>query len=67
MSFAIQARSAQWLIQHREKVSSVLNKVPREVDEAVARQKLTSMKIEIDTLTEEQRKYLYGENEYAVL
>ena len=67
MSFAIQARSAQWLIQHRDAVTTVLNKVPREVDEAVARQKLASMQIEIDTLTEEQRKYLYGENEHAVL
>jgi adenosylhomocysteinase len=67
MSFAIQARSAQWLIQHRDAVATVLNKVPREVDEAVARQKLASMQIEIDTLTEEQRKYLYGENEHAVL
>ena len=67
MSFAIQARSAKWLIEHRDTVTSVLNNVPREVDEAVARQKLASMNIEIDTLTEEQRVYLYGEGSYAVL
>ena len=67
MSFAIQARSAEWLIRHRDAVTSVLNNVPREVDEAVARQKLKSMNIEIDTLTDEQRVYLYGEGQYAVL
>ena len=60
MSFAIQARSAEWLIAHRGAVTSVLNNVPREVDEAVARQKLASMGLEIDTLTDEQRAYLNG-------
>ena len=60
MSFAIQALSAEWLIQNCGNVKSMLNNVPREVDEAVARRKLTSMDIEIDTLTEEQRVYLYG-------
>ena len=67
MSFAIQTRSAQWLIEHRGTVTSVLNNVPREVDLAVASQKLASMKIEIDTLTDEQRRYLYGDDEHALL
>ncbi len=60
MSFAIQALSAEWLIRNRENITGVLNNVPREVDEAVARRKLSSMGIEIDTLTAEQRTYLYG-------
>ena len=63
MSFAIQALSAKWLIEHRDSVTSVLNNVPRAVDEAVAKRKLQSMDIEIDTLTEEQRIYLYGSAE----
>ena len=67
MSFAIQARSAEWLIAHRGIVTALLNNVPREVDEAVARQKLAGMQIEIDTLTDEQRAYLYGGEEHAVL
>ena len=67
MSFAIQARSAEWLIANRERVDKLLNNVPREVDEAVARQKLASLNIQIDTLTDEQRKYLYGGNDNAVL
>jgi adenosylhomocysteinase len=60
MSFAIQALSAQWLIQNRGNVSEILNNVPREVDQAVAQRKLESMGITIDTLTEEQQQYLYG-------
>ena len=67
MSFAIQARSAEWLITHRDTVTNVLNNVPRAVDEAVARQKLASLNIEIDTLTDEQRAYLYGDEKHAVL
>lgn len=65
MSFAIQALSAQWLIEHRSEVKQVLNNVPRTVDEAVAWRKLRSMNIEIDTLTDEQRVYLYGNSEEA--
>ena len=61
MSFAIQALSAQWLMKNRGSVSTMLNNVPREVDEAVARRKLESMGITIDELTKEQRIYLYGE------
>ncbi|MBP0975233.1 MAG: adenosylhomocysteinase, partial [Oscillospiraceae bacterium] len=60
MSFAIQALSAEWLMQNRGSVTDMLNNVPRAVDEAVARRKLQSMDIEIDTLTEEQLIYLYG-------
>ncbi len=61
MSFAIQALSAKWLIEHRDAVGSMLNNVPRAVDEDVARRKLRSMDIEIDTLTDAQKIYLYGE------
>ena len=67
MSFAIQARSAEWLIRNRDVVTSVLNNVPREVDLAVASQKLASMNIEIDTLTDEQRTYLFGGDSDALL
>ena len=60
MSFAIQALSAKWLTENRSSVTTLLNNVPCEVDEAVAHRKLQSMGITIDVLTEEQRKYLYG-------
>ncbi|MBQ8922056.1 MAG: adenosylhomocysteinase [Oscillospiraceae bacterium] len=65
MSFAIQALSAKWLIENRGTVSEMLNNVPRAVDEDVAWRKLRSMGLEIDTLTPEQRAYLYGETAEA--
>jgi len=65
MSFAIQALSARYLVENRDRISRVpgqmLNNVPKEVDERVARIKLQDWGIEIDTLTPEQHRYLYGE------
>jgi len=64
MSFAIQALSARYLVQHPEmprKVGEMVHDVPREIDEEVARRKLAYWGCAIDTLTPEQHKYLYGE------
>ena len=64
MSFAIQALSARYLVQHRDLPhvpGSMVRDVPREIDEEVARRKLAYWGCAIDTLTSEQRKYLYGE------
>ena len=65
MSFAIQALSARYLVENRDRISrtpgQMLNNVPKEVDEAVARIKLQDWGIAIDTLTPEQHRYLYGE------
>ncbi len=65
MSFAIQALSAQYLVQHRDEVprevGRMVNDVPRSIDEDVARKKLAAWGYEIDTLTPAQREYLYGE------
>jgi adenosylhomocysteinase len=60
MSFAIQAMSAKYLADNKGRLQSKLNNVPREVDEDIARRKLAHWGIEIDTLTEEQHKYLFG-------
>jgi adenosylhomocysteinase len=60
MSFAIQALSAKYLVDNKGKLTQKLNNVPREVDIDVARRKLADWGIAIDTLTEEQFKYLYG-------
>lgn len=60
MSFAIQALSAQYLVQQRGKLKPGLYAVPREIDEAVARNKLMHMGIRIDELRPEQRAYLEG-------
>ena len=60
MSFAIQALSAKYLVDNKGKLTAKLNNVPREVDLDVARRKLADWGIEIDSLTEEQHKYLFG-------
>ena len=59
MSFSIQALSMEWLAKHRDLVPGVYD-VPAEIDEAVARLKLATMGVQIDTLTEEQERYLKG-------
>jgi len=65
MSFAIQALSAKYLVEHagelpREK-GRMLHDVPAEIDREVALRLLADMGVGIDTLTEEQHRYLYGE------
>ena len=58
MSFAIQALSARYLIEHEGQLTEKLISVPREVDLEVAHRKLAFLNIEIDTLTPEQEAYL---------
>ena len=64
MSFAIQALSARYLVQHPElprEAGAMVHDVPREIDEEVARRKLAYWGFSIDTLTPEQHRYLYGD------
>ena len=58
MSFANQALSAAWLIAQQGKLSPGVYRVPREIDERVARLKLAAYGIEIEELTAEQKEYL---------
>ena len=58
MSFANQALCVEYLISNAEKLEKIVYSVPKEIDENIARLKLASMGIEIDTLTEEQLRYL---------
>lgn len=61
MSFAIQALSAAYLVRNRGKLQKMLNDVPEEIDDEVARAELAHWGCEIDTLTPEQHSYLYGD------
>ena len=61
MSFAIQALSAKYLVEHKDSLKGMLHNVPQEIDEEVARRKLADWGIQIDRLTPEQHRYLYGE------
>ena len=58
MSFANQALSVEFLAKNGHSLERKVYKVPKEIDEEVARLKLESMGIEIDELTEEQKAYL---------
>ncbi len=58
MSFAIQAMSAKYLADNRSSLKPGVIPVPREIDDYVARIKLASMGVSIDTLSEEQKDYL---------
>ncbi len=58
MSFANQALSAKHLIEEAENLPNQVFAVPTEIDEEIARLKLQSMGINIDTLTDEQKEYL---------
>jgi len=58
MSFAIQALSAKYLVEHSKELTEKLIVVPREVDLEVANRKLKFLGIDIDKLTPEQEAYL---------
>ena len=58
MSFAIQALSAKYLVEHAGALTTKLIDVPREVDLEVANRKLRFLGIRIDKLTPEQEDYL---------
>ena len=61
MSFAIQALSARYLVEHRGGLARRLNVVPAEIDQEVASRKLAAEGVGIDYLTPEQHTYIYGE------
>ena len=58
MSFANQALGIEFLVKNKGKLENKLYTLPHEVDVKIAELKLKSMGIKIDTLTEEQEKYL---------
>jgi adenosylhomocysteinase len=58
MSFANQALSTEYAVQHAATLERRVYPVPRDIDEEIARLKLETMGISIDQLTEEQARYL---------
>jgi adenosylhomocysteinase len=58
MSFANQSLGAEYLVKHAKSLSKSVHRVPEAVDREIARLKLESMAVDIDTLTPEQTKYL---------
>jgi adenosylhomocysteinase len=58
MSFANQALCAEYMVQNAASLGKNVYPVPTEIDKNVAKLKLHSMGIRIDTLTDEQELYL---------
>jgi adenosylhomocysteinase len=58
MSFANQALGAEYMLKHGATLKPDVYTIPAEIDREIARLKLQSMGVEIDTLTEEQARYL---------
>lgn len=62
MSFANQALAAEYLYQHAHELENKVYDVPAAIDDDVARVKLETLGIEIDTLTDEQIAYMNSWN-----
>ena len=58
MSFANQSLSAEFMVKNHATLENKVYVVPRDIDDEIARVKLETMKVECDTLTDEQAAYL---------
>ncbi len=58
MSFANQALCLEYIAKNKQELQTRVYPVPEEIDQQVARLKLSSMGINIDSLTPAQKKYL---------
>ena len=62
MSFANQALAAEYLLKHADELENKVYDVPAAIDDGVARVKLETLGVSIDTLTPEQIKYMNSWN-----
>jgi adenosylhomocysteinase len=60
VDFAGEALCLEHLVKHADALDPGVHAVPEEIDREVARLKLESLGVEIDSLTEEQRRYLHS-------
>lgn len=63
MSFANQALACEYLVKNKGKLEHKVHSIPEEIDQNIAALKLKGMGVEIDTLTEDQVKYINSWNE----
>jgi adenosylhomocysteinase len=66
MSFANQALSAEYMVRNAASLKPGVYPVPADIDAEIARLKLATMGVRIDTLTAEQAKYLASWQEGTV-
>jgi len=62
MSFANQILAAEYLYKHASELENKVYNVPAEIDDNIAKVKLETLGVEIDTLTEEQIAYMNSWN-----
>lgn len=58
VAFANQALVAEYLVRHADELRPQVLEVPRALDHEIARLTLASLSVEIDALTDDQRRYL---------
>jgi adenosylhomocysteinase len=58
MSFANQSLAAEYLVKNQGDMKAQVYRVPADIDQEIARLKLSSMGVQIDKLTNEQETYL---------
>ena len=58
LSFAVQAMSAMYIRDNYSRLENKVIDVSSEIDDVIARRRLAAWDIEIDELTEDQKKYL---------
>ncbi len=58
MSFATQALATEFCVKNKGNLAPKVHEVPAEIEQFVAREKLATMGIQIDSLSAEQTKYL---------
>ncbi len=58
MSFATQALTVRWTVEHQKRLTPHVHAVPKEIEDQVSSLKLASMDIQLDRLTPEQKRYL---------
>jgi adenosylhomocysteinase len=66
MSFANQALAAEYMVKNCATLEAGVHPVPADIDAEIARLKLATMGVRIDTLTAEQEKYLASWQEGTV-
>jgi adenosylhomocysteinase len=65
LTFAVQAMSARHLLLHADELEPRVHPLPPEIDEQIARWKLEALGVRIDSLTEEQRRFLRSWEAFA--
>jgi adenosylhomocysteinase len=66
MSFANQALAAEYMVKNAANLEPGVYPVPAEIDAGIAKLKLETLGVTIDTLTPEQEKYLASWQEGTV-